>query len=485
MDSLPVVVRGRAPRGVGPAPGAGGHGARQAQRVAQGARRAGARAGALLAVLLVAIVGGCGLGPPDHVRIGLVAPMTGPRAAIGEQMLRGAQLAIEDLNASGGLLGEQVELVVTDSAELTDLPRRLADLAERARVSAVIGPESPGIVLGPRSPLSRREVPAVLPSAFAGDLDAASTVVVRTVPGARDQAEALARWLRHERGAEQIAVLVADPVEGQVAREALLAGLAEGGLEVAGVVDVDGTAQALEPAVAALRRQAPDVDAVLVWGWPDVAARATRALRAAEWDVQVAVPSSAFVGTYRGLVADDAEGVVLPFPFERRFFGAAVTSWMLRYQATYGLGSLPDLDTLVLDVPVVALATYDAVGMVAAAVEAADSREPAAVGAALTDVTFEGLLRDYEPNQREAWDAGDLRVARIHHLGVVFDVDPRLDPDEQRMFWELQVSAEYLLDLAPDGPVRALIERLIGDRDLTPPTYQPPLPPPGPVGRPS
>ena len=441
-------------------------------------------AGALVVLLVALLVAGCGTGPPDHVRIGLVAPLTGPRAAIGEQMLRGAELAVEDLNAGGGLLGAEVELVVTDSAELIDLPRRLADLAERARVSAVVGPESPGLLLGPRSPLTRRGVPAVLPSAFAGDLDTAATPVVRIVPGARDQAEALAQWLVEQRRAERLVVLVADAVEGQVARAAIEAGLAAGGLPPSAVVSVDGSGRAMGPAVAALRREVPDADALLLWGWPDAVARATLAVRATGWDVQVAVPSSAFVGTYRGLAADASEGVVLPFPFEPRFFGADITAWMLRYQASFGLGSLPELDTLVIDVPVVALATYDAVGVVAEAVRAVGSREPAEVAAALPGLAHDGLLRDYRLDASDAWDAQDLRIARIHHLGVVFDVDPRLDPAAQRTFWQLQVSAEYLLDLAGEGPARALIERLLGPGERTPPDYRAPLPAPGPVGRP-
>jgi branched-chain amino acid transport system substrate-binding protein len=434
----------------------------------------------LLAVLLTS----CGLGVPDHVRIGVVAPLSGPRAAIGEEMVRGAELAIEDLDRRGGLLGQPVELVVTDGSDLVELPRRLADLAERARVTAVIGPEAPGVLVGPRSPLTRRDVPAILPSAFAGELAGASTVVARAVPAARDQAEALARWLREQRQAAVVAVLVADPVEGRAAREAIEVGLAAGGLPAAGIIEVDGTTTELRPAVAALRREVPDADAVFLWGWPDAAARATQAVRAIDWDVQVAVPSSAFVGTYRGLAGDAAEGVVLPFPFDPSWFGAEVTTWMLRYQTSFGLGALPGLDTLVLDVPVVALATYDAVGSVAAAVEAAGSRDPAQVAEALLTVDHDGLLRTYHLADREAWSVDDLHIARIHRLGVVYDVDPRLDADDQRTFWELQVSAEFLLDLAPSGPVRELVLRIIGETDVEPPTYEPPAPPPGPVARP-
>jgi branched-chain amino acid transport system substrate-binding protein len=437
-----------------------------------------------LLVLAGMLLSGCGTSPPDHVRLGVAAPLSGPRAAIGEELVRGAELAVDDLNARGGLLGQDVELVVTDAADLVDLPRRLADLAEHARVSAVIGPEAPGVLVGPRSPLTRREVPAILPSAFAGELDGASTVVTRTVPSARAQAEAVARWLVDERDATALAVLVADPVEGAAARAAIEAGAAAGGLPPTAVVEVDGTTTQLGPAVAALRRAAPDADAVLLWGWPDAAARATLGVRELGWDVQLVVPAAAFVSTYRSLTGHAAEGVVLPFPFREAWFGPELTTWMLRYHATHGLGALPGLDTLVLDVPVVALAAYDAVGVLGDAVTAADSREPAAVAAALPDVVHDGLLRRYDLGGRESWSADDLHLARFHQLGVVFDVDPRLDPEAQRTFWELQVSAEFLRDLAPSGPLRDLVDRIRGDDPGPPPTYTPPSPPPGPVGRP-
>jgi hypothetical protein len=250
------------------------------------------------------------------------------------------------------------------------------------------------------------------------------------------------------------------------------------------VVEAAGDAGELTTAVAALRRAAPDAQAVLLWGWPDTAARATVAVRELGWDVQLAVGSSAFVGTYRALAGDASEGVVLPFPFRDEWFGPELTSWMIRYQLSFGIGALPGLDTLVLDVPAVALASYDAVGAIAAAVERADDRDPEAVAAALPGTVHEGLLRSYTLGTPEAWTADELFVARFHRLGVVYDTDPRLDPATQRQFWELQVSAEFLRDMVPDGPLRGLVERYLGDADGPPPTYAPPADGPGPVARP-
>src|ERR1700678_4347901 len=50
------------------------------------------------------------------LRIGMVDPLTGVYAAPAGNEVMGARLAVEQLNAKGGILGRQVELLVEDSA---------------------------------------------------------------------------------------------------------------------------------------------------------------------------------------------------------------------------------------------------------------------------------------------------------------------------------------------------------------------------------
>ncbi len=439
---------------------------------------------ALLGLAAVALTA-CGVEAPDHVRIGVVAPLSGPRAFIGTELVNGATLAVQRLNERGGLLGEDVELVVVDDADLVDVPASLADLAELQRVTAVIGPEAPGVLLADRSPLSRRDVPALLPTAFSGDLDDAETFVARTIPSARVQAEVLGRWLVEHRGGDRVAVLVADVVEGGAVEDDLVAGFTAAGARVGALRSIDGEATNLAPAVDRLRADAPDAELVLFWGLPAATARATLAARDLGWDVQLAVPASSFVAEYRSLVGAASEGVVLPFPFRFEWFTSPVlTELLLRYYAAYGLGALPQLETLVLDVPVLAIAAADAVGLVADAVEAAGSRDPARVAALLPTVEHEGVLRTYRLADREAWSVDDVYVGRFHELATVFDVDPRQDPERQRAFWQSQVTADYIPRSVLDGPAGAIVQRLL-DRGRTQlPTYARPRPAPGPVAHP-
>jgi branched-chain amino acid transport system substrate-binding protein len=49
-----------------------------------------------------------------EILIGMAGPLTGPNAWLGEQTERGVALAVADLNAAGGVLGQQVEVVTVD-----------------------------------------------------------------------------------------------------------------------------------------------------------------------------------------------------------------------------------------------------------------------------------------------------------------------------------------------------------------------------------
>jgi branched-chain amino acid transport system substrate-binding protein len=52
----------------------------------------------------------------QDIKIAVVGPITGSNAAIGEQMARGARMAVEDINAQGGVLGKKLALETADDA---------------------------------------------------------------------------------------------------------------------------------------------------------------------------------------------------------------------------------------------------------------------------------------------------------------------------------------------------------------------------------
>src|SRR5689334_7763085 len=51
-----------------------------------------------------------------QLKIGVAGPLTGPNAAFGAQLKNGAEQAAADLNAAGGINGQQIQLVFGDDA---------------------------------------------------------------------------------------------------------------------------------------------------------------------------------------------------------------------------------------------------------------------------------------------------------------------------------------------------------------------------------
>ena len=56
-------------------------------------------------------------GPPEVIKIGVLAPLTGPSAADGEQFVNGVNLAVDEANAAGGVAGYMFEVVVADVSD--------------------------------------------------------------------------------------------------------------------------------------------------------------------------------------------------------------------------------------------------------------------------------------------------------------------------------------------------------------------------------
>ena len=75
----------------------------------------------------------------QDITIGLAAPMTGGQATFGRQMKNGAEQAIADINAAGGVLGRKLRLEIGDDACDPKQARSVAEKLSGMRVAVAIG----------------------------------------------------------------------------------------------------------------------------------------------------------------------------------------------------------------------------------------------------------------------------------------------------------------------------------------------------------
>lgn len=106
---------------------------------------------ALLSLLTTLFVAGCGGDDGDDaqapaasgpgIALGSIFSTSGPGAAFGPQQLRAARLAVERVNADGGVAGERLRLVQRDDGgDPERTPEAMRDLIEQQGVLAVLGP---------------------------------------------------------------------------------------------------------------------------------------------------------------------------------------------------------------------------------------------------------------------------------------------------------------------------------------------------------
>src|SRR3954452_5989835 len=74
----------------------------------------------LMGGIAAAAVLGKGAAAAEPIKIGLSAAFSGPNATAGEALQRGADLAIEEINSDGGVLGRPLALAIRDNEHKLD-----------------------------------------------------------------------------------------------------------------------------------------------------------------------------------------------------------------------------------------------------------------------------------------------------------------------------------------------------------------------------
>src|SRR5918993_2272335 len=80
-----------------------------------------------------------------QIKLGVGAPITGPNAAFGAQLKNGAEQAVEDINAAGGVLGQKIQVVVGDDVSEPKQGVSVANKFASEGVKWVVGHYNSGV----------------------------------------------------------------------------------------------------------------------------------------------------------------------------------------------------------------------------------------------------------------------------------------------------------------------------------------------------
>lgn len=121
-----------------------------------------------------------GTAASSTVKLGLNYELSGDVSTYGAGLVQGIEMAVAEINAAGGVLGKQIELVKADNKSQTDEAANVsARLATRDKVVAILGPATSGNVKAALPAAQENKVPLISASATADDVTLDSNGKVR------------------------------------------------------------------------------------------------------------------------------------------------------------------------------------------------------------------------------------------------------------------------------------------------------------------
>ncbi|NLY51897.1 MAG: ABC transporter substrate-binding protein [Firmicutes bacterium] len=162
----------------------------------------------LAAVMVMTAALGAGAAAP--FKIGVVGPTTGPVATYGLSVIDAVTLAAEEINAKGGILGREVQLIIEDNkADATETNNAFRKLISRDQVHAIIGAvvTANSIVGGQIAQMMK--VPMITATSTAEKVTQAGDYVFRACLIDPIQGQIMANFAYNSLGVREVAVLTA------------------------------------------------------------------------------------------------------------------------------------------------------------------------------------------------------------------------------------------------------------------------------------
>lgn len=158
------------------------------------------------------LIGGCGksgeVAKPETIKIGGMAPLTGALAIYGVTTTNGAELAVKEINANGGVLGKKIEYVMLDtkgdSTEAVMAYNKLVD----EKVAGIIGEVTSKPTLAVAEVAVQDNMPLITPTGTQVDITEVGPNIFRVCFTNPYQGKVLAITSKERLGANTVAVML-------------------------------------------------------------------------------------------------------------------------------------------------------------------------------------------------------------------------------------------------------------------------------------
>jgi branched-chain amino acid transport system substrate-binding protein len=368
------------------------------------------RVAPLIAAVALSVVATMTYGQ-DTIKIGLVTALSGQSARAGEAITRGLTVAIDELNAKGGVLGRKLELVRRDD-EATPAKGVTAarELLYREKVAVLFGgldtPVSIGIV-----PLANQaKIPFMGPWAAGTPITrngANPNFVFRVSAVDEIVDKAMLQYAQKTFGTKRPGLILVNNPWGESNEKGLRAAMEAKGVKAAGIEKFGGDDVDVVPQLTRLKEAGTDT--LFLVGNVGPSAQVVKSLDRMNWKVPVVSHWGPAGGRFTELAGPSAKNV--HFVQTYSFFGnqspvgaKVMKALMAKYPDVKGPGDVT---------PAVGVANaYDAMMLVGMAIAKAGSLEGPAIREGFYKIDrYEGLIKTYvkpfTPDNHDAVNEND------------------------------------------------------------------------------
>ncbi|MFM7632798.1 MAG: ABC transporter substrate-binding protein [Betaproteobacteria bacterium] len=366
----------------------------------------------------------------SNIRIGLSGPFSGGSSPMGESMRNGVRLAVQEINAIGGIHGRSIELIERDDQANNELGAKIATELTRMKVAASIGIVNTGVGLASIDIYQQARIPLMIAVSTGPVLTrryappaAAANFVFRVSPTLDLEARMLANDLK-KRGISKCALLADETPYGDSGANAFAEAARQAGVELV-------TTQRFKIGDTDMSRQlknarAAGAQAVVGWGIGPELAQVARGMTSMAWRVPFMGSWTLSMRNFIDAAGSAGEGALLPQTFIQDAGSTAKNSFLLAYRRQFNTDLIPS--------PMSAAQGYDGMHLLALALRQAKTLDGDAIRQALDNLEarYQGVVTSYDKpfsaQDHESISANMMVIARVSNGRV----DYAYREDQQR-----------------------------------------------------
>jgi branched-chain amino acid transport system substrate-binding protein len=244
----------------------------------------------------------------DVIKIANIVELSGGGATAGTNFKNGVELAVKEINASGGILGKKIQTTTTDTQSNPGVAKGLTQKAIDNDVFAIFGPVFSGSIMVSMAESRRAEVPNFTGGEASSITEQGNPYVFRTSFTQADAMPKVARYINQQAKLKSVAIIYVNNDFGKGGLDAIKKALAKTDTKV--LAEISSESGQVDFSAAVLRAKQSNADGLFAYSNEEESARLLRELRKQGWTKPVIGETTLTGQKVIELAGDAANGAV-------------------------------------------------------------------------------------------------------------------------------------------------------------------------------